>query len=641
MILRRIFSLLVSALLALTGSQLVGVTAAQGASYTFSIDCNRMYYSLDASSPNTDVIVTLAPGDTVTFNQVQASGTNGFCTHLYTIQNLSNFFSTYPTVPMTDPITYVVKPGAAAVTNARIAMYTILIGGGSSYGRQFYFTIAASSKTVSFNANGGTGTMANQTGSSAANLTSNSFVRSGYSFAGWNTLANGTGTNYSNQASYSFAADATLYAQWTANPKIVTFDANGGTGSMASQSSSTAANLTPNSLVRTGYTFASWNTAANGSGSTYANMASFPFSADATLYAQWTANAKTVTFNANGGTGSMASQSGSSAANLTPNSLVKTGFTFAGWNTAANGSGTSYANQASYSFVADVTLYAQWTANPKVVTFDANGGTGSMASQSGLSAANLTANSLLQSGFTFAGWNTEANGSGTSYADQASYSFSADVTLYAQWTAVQGNIQQQQVTPPANDNPQIEGIKFDAGTNSKNITIQGSKLPGSLTATVGGKPAKVIVSSTGQLTIELPEGLSGFQTLVIRSLDLSYQFEGRIRVSSLQSTDVSVETPKGSIEGFAPGSFKLSKAARRELDVLISANASATRLSCVGYSSGPTRLSSDAGLATARAKAVCDYVRSASKAVVSVQISAKSDLRVSSSARRVDLSFLP
>ncbi len=638
---RRIFGLLASALLALTGSQLIGVSAAQAATYTFSIDCNRMYYSLDASTPNTDVNVTLAPGDTVTFNQVQASGTNGFCTHLYTIQNLSDFFSTYPSVPMSDPITYVVKPGAAAVTNARIAMYTILIGGGASYGRQFYFTIAASSKTVTFNANGGTGTMANQTGSSAANLTANSFVRSGYTFAGWNTLANGTGTNYSNQASYAFASDVTLYAKWTANPKVVTFDANGGTGSMATQSSSSAANLTPNSFVRTGFTFGGWNTAANGSGTSYANSASFAFAADATLYVQWTANAKTVTFNANGGTGSMASQSSASAANLTPNSLVRTGFTFAGWNTAANGSGVTYANLASYPFIADVTLYAQWTANPKVVTFDANGGTGSMATQSGSTAANLTPNTLVQSGFTFAGWNTAANGTGTAYADQASYAFAADVTLYAQWTAVQGGMQQQQVTPPANDNPQIEGIKFGSGAGSKTISIQGSKLPGSLTATIGGKPAKVVVSSSGEITIELPEGLSGFQTLIIKSSDMSYQFEGRIRVSSAQNTHGSSVDSEVSIGGFAAGSYKLSKTARRELDALIAANASATRVSCVGYTSGPTKLPSDAGLATARAKAVCDYIRSVSKAVVSASVSGKSDLRTSASARRVEISFLP
>lgn len=634
---RRIFGLLASALLALTGSQLIGVSAAQAATYNYDMDCNYAYFA----NINTNIYVTLQPGDTVTFTNITTSG-NGFCDARYTVLNLSDYFSTFPSAPFGTTQTYVVKSGAAAVTNGRIALYTMNIGGGATNGRQFYFTIsAAPTFTATFNANGGTGSMTAQTGSTAANLTSNAFNRTGYTFSGWNTAANGSGTSYANGASYAFNANVTLYAQWTAIPKVVTFDANGGTGSMATQSSSSAANLTPNSFVRTGFTFGGWNTAANGSGTSYANSASFAFAADATLYAQWTANAKTVTFNANGGTGSMASQSSASAANLTPNSLVRTGFTFAGWNTAANGSGVTYANLASYPFIADVTLYAQWTANPKVVTFDANGGTGSMATQSGSTAANLTANTLVQSGFTFAGWNTAANGTGTAYADQASYAFAADVTLYAQWTAVQGGMQQQQVTPPANDNPQIEGIKFGSGTGSKTISIRGSKLPGSLTATIGGKPAKVVVSSSGEITIELPEGLSGFQTLIIKSADMSYQFEGRIRVSSAQNTHGSSVDSEVSIGGFAAGSYKLSKAARRELDALIAANASATRVSCVGYTAGPTKLPSDAGLATARAKAVCDYIRSVSKAVVSASVSGKSDLRTSASARRVEISFLP
>jgi len=73
----------------------------------------------------------------------------------------------------------------------------------------------------------------------------------------------------------------------------------------------------------------------------------------------------TVTFdsNATGTTGTTANQTASAAANLTANGFTRPGYTFTGWNTAANGSGTAYANQANYDFAADVTLYAQWTAN--------------------------------------------------------------------------------------------------------------------------------------------------------------------------------------------------------------------------------------------------------------------------------------
>jgi uncharacterized repeat protein (TIGR02543 family) len=67
----------------------------------------------------------------------------------------------------------------------------------------------------------------------------------------------------------------------------VTFSANGGSGVMAPQSSSTPAALTLNSFTRAGYTFEEWNTEADGSGDPYLNGATFPFTADDTLYAQW------------------------------------------------------------------------------------------------------------------------------------------------------------------------------------------------------------------------------------------------------------------------------------------------------------------------------------------------------------------
>jgi uncharacterized repeat protein (TIGR02543 family) len=67
------------------------------------------------------------------------------------------------------------------------------------------------------------------------------------------------------------------------------------------------------------------------------------------------------------------------------------------------------------------------------VTFDANGGTGTMAPQVNSVPAALNTNTFNRAGYTFAGWNTAANGSGTAYADGAIYNFSADITLYAQW----------------------------------------------------------------------------------------------------------------------------------------------------------------------------------------------------------------
>ena len=565
---RKIFSLVFSTMLAIVGVQFVGITAAQAATYTYSIDCNRQYYSLDASSPNTDINITLAPGDTVTFNQVQASGTNGFCTNLYTVQNLADFFSTYPTAPMGNPITFVVKPGAAAVTNARIAMYTLLIGGGATNGRQFYFSIASTNKTVTFNANGGTGSMNAQAASSATNLTANSFLRTGYAFAGWNTASNGSGTAYANSASFPFSADTTLYAQWTVVPKV-------------------------------------------------------------------------VTFNANGGTGVMATQSGSSAANLTANSFVQTGYTFSGWNTAANGSGTAYANNASYAFSADVTLYAQWTVVPKVVTFNANGGTGVMATQSGSSAANLSSNSFVQSNYLFNGWNTAANGSGTGYADGASYPFASDVTLYAQWTPAQMNVQQQAPAQPQapSNGVQIEGIKLGTSGSANVITIMGNQFSTDMTVTVGGKPAKILTSATGEITIVIPEGLTGYQTLVISTANKSYSFEGRIKLASTAATSGQAATSVFKLTNFDRGSSKLTATMRRQLATFAATVASGSKISCVGFAGGPTRLASDPALALARARSACNYLLAALSGRAQASLSGKTSLATDAASRRVEISL--
>ena len=74
------------------------------------------------------------------------------------------------------------------------------------------------SSQVSFNANGGSGTMSDQFGSSAKALSSNSFTRTGFNFAGWAENSDGTGTRYADGASFDFSSDKNLFAQWTAVP---------------------------------------------------------------------------------------------------------------------------------------------------------------------------------------------------------------------------------------------------------------------------------------------------------------------------------------------------------------------------------------------------------------------------------------
>lgn len=149
-------------------------------------------------------------------------------------------------------------------------------------------SVADASYTVTYDNNSGdVAAPAAETFTGAGNLnTGTGMSKSGVNISSWNTKADGTGASYSLGSSYTAVQDVTLFAIYAA--KTVTFNANGGTGSDYTQTSSGPTALTANSFIRTGYSFSGWNTATDGSGASFANSASFPFSTDDTLYAQWT-----------------------------------------------------------------------------------------------------------------------------------------------------------------------------------------------------------------------------------------------------------------------------------------------------------------------------------------------------------------
>ena len=103
----------------------------------------------------------------------------------------------------------------------------------------------------------------------------------------------------------------------------------------------------------------------------------------------------------------------------------------------------SYTETAA-SKAGDTYVYAdgKWAikANEIAITFNPNGGTGSMDAMSVNPGVDnvLSANTFTREDYTFTGWNTAADGTGTAYADKATVNFDADTILYAQWKRADG-----------------------------------------------------------------------------------------------------------------------------------------------------------------------------------------------------------
>jgi uncharacterized repeat protein (TIGR02543 family) len=266
----------------------------------------------------------------------------------------------------------------------------------------------------------------------------------GHSFVDWNTESNGGGTAYGDGSAYSFSQSITLYAIWFPIPTTtLSFESTSGTGTVGSITDQVGGSTTLPSgsgISNPGFTFVGWNSAANGSGIEYSAGATYVFSGNQTLYAQWTPNTYVVTFLYDGGQATINSSNyvvGSPP--LTLPTPIFAGSRFDGWFSSGIGGTLIGAGGSSYVPSASIQLFAQWTAIViDVLTFNSNGGTGSISSVTGADGAAVllpTIDGVTLLGFAFSGWNSQADGSGTLYAEGASLMLVGNETLYAQWSA--------------------------------------------------------------------------------------------------------------------------------------------------------------------------------------------------------------
>lgn len=316
---------------------------------------------------------------------------------------------------------------------------------------------------IVYRANGGTGMTATSehTYDKIGYLTPNAFTRIGYEFAGWTLNADGSGDVFVNNASVEKNlssiqdSEVILYAKWTPITYTVTYNANGGIGetehSYHLYDESKA--LSVNGFSKEGYVFTGWKSE---SGVTYADQQLIKnLSNNLVLIAQWKPITYNVVYHSNNGEDEIliSTHTYDVSQSLTKNTFNRTGYSFVGWNTKADGNGTRYADQQSVlnllsSYNDDGThkeihLYAQWLPNQYKVVYHSNFDT-AITSEARYDYDEVfvvksnTSVGIERVGYSFVGWNTQANGNGTAYtagAEVCNLTSEGSVVLYAQWKA--------------------------------------------------------------------------------------------------------------------------------------------------------------------------------------------------------------
>jgi len=159
------------------------------------------------------------------------------------------------------------------------------------------------------------------------------------------------------------------------------------------------------------------------------------------LYAKWRVvlpleELYTLTYDKNGGDGEMSPQTvvKGESINLLANAFTKTGYTFVGWSTASSATSATYTDKQNITPNSDMILYAVWKEN-YTITYNANGGTGSMASQTVVkgNSIELRENTFTSNTHIFIGWSTNSNAVSATYVDKQNITPTASMTLYAIW----------------------------------------------------------------------------------------------------------------------------------------------------------------------------------------------------------------
>ena len=304
-----------------------------------------------------------------------------------------------------------------------------------------YAVFEANANKVTFDANGGTGSMPEQTihTDEIAKLVSNTFAKAGYTFVGWAAAPAGKKVYNDTQSIEMGTKSFTLYALWEAKINTIHFDANGGSGATLTQEIATDETkaLLKNTYTRKGYVFIGWGTEPNGT-VVYADTASYKMGVETsyTLYATWQLQNYQISYELNGGTADENPNTYTVTSEaFTINYPTRVGYTFVGWS-GTGIDGISMTVEIQSGSVGDRSYTANWRADSNTIIFHANGGIGAMSNQTVLPGESLKKNSFTKDGFIFGGWSLSQDGEIVCGDEDAYFDDSTlGISLWAVWVS--------------------------------------------------------------------------------------------------------------------------------------------------------------------------------------------------------------
>ena len=195
----------------------------------------------------------------------------------------------------------------------------------------------------------------------------------------------------------------------------------------------------------------------------------------------------------------------------------RTGYTLLGWSNNPNAITAEY---SIYSEITDdwisqnepsITLYAVWKEKTAILSYDSNDhGTAPSDVIMKYTTATNAASAITATGYTFEGWNTKADGSGTQYEAESQVKDANVVpkakVLYAQWTANEVNFENQTITKIFSTNERIINVK------------EASNGTGGYTYTKKSGDSDIKVSAEGKITIPANKN-TGTYKIVITATD--------------------------------------------------------------------------------------------------------------------------